>query len=449
MGLGSSVQGWLASLAGRGDVPVFPVVGAGGRIAAEELWLLPGVRVVDHPRAAVVLVVVGRLTRALLHPTLTVHDQMPGPRATVWWPVGGAGAGADLVAALSDVVTARPGDGHGLREVFADLLAGRRPSDPPALPDMEPVKWRGVGPYGHGGTGMTGGVPFGRPLPGRAPDPDGLQLDQLPLQVGPLLRALPPGLVLHVQLQGDVVRQATLGDNPFRAWPGDPAPGPLDTAVFVRAQTAPVSLATLEVERARHHLRWLARTLDLHGLGARSLRLRALAHSLSPADHTAVVALARSLGRSRSLASATTGLGVVDQSGDGRSGDVPGGPVARAGGAPVDGRSDDPAYEGLGFAPVVHEGGDAWARLRQRAAEAAQALELANAAGDRVRRPGDPLEGPRGLLAPDRPSPSAMLANLVPGLLAGREWGDAMTTVASLDLDMEEAALDQSVEASA
>ena len=167
MGLGRSVGGWLASLAGQADVPVFPVVGAGGRIAAEKLWLLPGVRVVDHPRAAVVLVVVGRLTRALLHPTLTVHDQMPGPRATVWWPVGGAGGGADLVGALPDVVTAPPGggDGDGLREVFADLLAGRRPSEPPALPDMEPVKWRGVGPYGRvdravenlaGGAGVAG-----------------------------------------------------------------------------------------------------------------------------------------------------------------------------------------------------------------------------------------------------------------------------------------------------
>lgn len=449
MGLGRPVRGWLASLAGRADVPVFPVVGAGGRTAAEELWLLPGVRVVDHPRAAVVLVVVGRLTRALLHPTLTVHDQMPGPRATVWWPVGDAGAGADLMGAFPDVVTARPGDGSGLREVFADLLAGRRPSDPPALPDMEPVKWRGVGPYGHGGTGMTGGVPYGRPLPGRAPDPDGLQLDQLPLQVGPLLPVLPPGLVLHVQLQGDVVRQARLGDNPFRAWPGDPAPGPLDTAVFVEARTAPVSLAALEVERARHHLRWLARTLELHGLGARSLRLRALAASLSPADQPTVVALARSLGRSRSLASATAGLGVVDQSGDSRPGAVAGGPVARAGGAPVDGRSDDPAYAGLGFEPVIHEEGDAWARLRQRAAEAAQALELATLAGDRVRRPGAPVEGPRGLLAPDRPAPSATLAELVPGLLAGREWGDAVAAVTSLDLDMEEAALDQSVAAPA
>ena len=443
MGVGRTAPGWLRALAARAEVPVFPVVGAGGRRAAEELWLLPGVRVVDHPRAAALLVVVGRLTRALLHPALTVHDQLPAPRATVWWPVGGGGG--ELVSALPGVVTGRHGDGEELRAVFADLLAGRRQSSPPALPDIEPAKWRGVGPYGHGGAGMTGGVPYGRPLPARAPDPDGLELDQLPLPVGPLLPTLPPGLVLHVQLQGDVVRQASLGDNPFRAWPGDPAPGPLDTASFVDAQTAPVALATLEVERARHHLCWLAHTLDLHDLRARAQRVRSLARSVSPGDHAAVVALARSLGRSRTLASATAGRGVVGHVGDGSSG----GPVARAGGTPVDGRADDPAYHGLGFEPVVHAGGDAWARLRQRAAEAAQALELAQRAGARIRPPGPPLEGPRGLLAPDRPLPSSALAGLLPDLLAGEEWGDAMTTVASLDLDMEEAASSQPVAAPA
>ncbi|MGI8758948.1 MAG: hypothetical protein ACR2K0_06535 [Acidimicrobiales bacterium] len=443
MGVGKGAPGWLAAVAGRADVPVFPVVGAGGRPAAEELWLLRGVRVVDHPRAAAVLVVVGRLTRALLHPALIVHDQMPAPRATVWWPVGDGGA--ELIAALPDVVTARVGDGDGLRELFADLVAGRRPSGPPALPDMEAAKWRGVGPYGHGGTGMTGGVPFGRPLAGRAPDPDGMQLDQLPLSVGPLFPPLPPGLVLHVELQGDVVRQATLGDNPFRTWPGDPAPGPLDTEVFLEARSAPASVATLEVARARHHLRWLARVLRLHGLAARSLRALALARSLSPADHDAVAALARTLGRSRSLASATAGRGVVHRLGTGS----PGGPVARAGGRATDARVEDRAYKGLGFEPVVHDSGDAWARLRQRAAEAVQALDLARRAGERIRHPGAALEGPRGRLAAGCPLPSSTLASLLPELLAGQEWGDAMTTVASLDLDMEEAAMAQAVPAQA
>ncbi len=56
------------------------------------------------------------------------------------------------------------------------LLLGRS-SSPPILPDVEPSPWRGVGPYGQGGKGMTGGVPYGRPLAGRGPDRDGLELD--------------------------------------------------------------------------------------------------------------------------------------------------------------------------------------------------------------------------------------------------------------------------------
>lgn len=151
-------MGVLSAAASRADVPVFPVVGAGGRAAADDLRLLPGVRVVDSPRAAVLLVVVGRLTRALLHPVLVVHDQLPGPRATLWWPVAGPDD-EGLLAALPGVVTAEPGAPGPLQEVFVDLLLGRRPSDPPALPDIEANHWQGVGPYGHGGEGMMGGVP--------------------------------------------------------------------------------------------------------------------------------------------------------------------------------------------------------------------------------------------------------------------------------------------------
>ena len=73
--------------------------------------------------------------------------------------------------------------------------SGRRrlASSPDALPDLDPAPWRGVGPFGQGGTGMTGGVPYGRPLAGRADDRDGLKLDQLLVRVGPFLPPFPPG----------------------------------------------------------------------------------------------------------------------------------------------------------------------------------------------------------------------------------------------------------------
>lgn len=429
---------WLARLAAASDVRVLPVVGAGGRAAADDVPLLAGVRVVTAPRSANVLLVIGRITPALLRPLLAVHDQLPTPRATVWWPLDADGDDEALRSAIPHIVVARAGDGAGLRSVFAQLVSGTRRSDPPALPDEEPAEWRGVGPYGQGGTGMTGGVPYGRPLAGRAPDPDGLELDQLPLHIGPMFAPFPPGLVLDIELQGDVIREVTVGDNPFG---DDPRARPrhLDTAVFVEALSVPQRVATLEVARARHHLRSAGRALRLHGLEADALRLLALATSLAPEHGPAVDVLARRLGRRRSLGWATGGVGVVAAE------QVTSGPVARAAGAPVDARLDDPAYEGLGFSPVVHRGGDARARLGQRLAEAAQALDLAARAGSRVRQPGPALEGPRGPLVAGEPLPSAALLSLLPRLLAGQEWGDAMTIVASLDLDMEEAVVGQRV----
>ena len=149
----------LARLAGRAPVPVFPVVGAGGRRAATALRTLEGIEVVTTPRAAVVLLVVGRVTRALLGPVLALHDQLPGPRAAVQWRVdrgdGGDGGGDrdtgaadDLAGVLPGLLVATPGDGHQLRRLMSELASGSRPSSPPALPPVEPAAWRGVGPYG-------------------------------------------------------------------------------------------------------------------------------------------------------------------------------------------------------------------------------------------------------------------------------------------------------------
>ncbi|CAN5562600.1 hypothetical protein BH20ACT2_BH20ACT2_18920 [soil metagenome] len=430
----------LVGLAIRDVVPVFAVVGVGGRRLADDLPLVPGVEVVDSPRAAHLLLLIGRPTRALLAGLLAAHDQLASPRGSVWWPVpalDGARPDAEhLLAALPEVVTSRPGDPDGLRAVFAELLGGARPSAAPVLLDMPPAKWRGVGPYGTGGEGMMGGVPYGRPMAMTAADPDGLELDQLHLQVGPMLAPLPAGLILDLELQGDVIRTAAVGDNPYRAWPGDPPPGPLDTDCFLAAATAPASVAALEVARAAHHLRAVARMLRLRGLGARGLRVLDLARAIGVADRGAVEALAASLGRSRSLGSALAGVGVVDAD----TACSVGGPVARAAGFATDARLDDPGYRGLAFEPVTHDADDARARFLQRLAEAGQALELAERSGDRRREPGSPLEGPRGSITPGAPLPSAALIALLPQLLAGQEWGDAMTTVVSLELDVEEAA---------
>ncbi len=432
-------MGLIGRLASGADVPVYVVVGSGGRAPAAEVSVLPGVRLVDSPRSASILLVVGQLTRELIRPASTVHDQMASPRSTVWWPGDSSGEVGDLGAVWPGLVHGRPGDAEGLRRIFAELVTGARPSDPPLLADVDPAPWRGLGPYGQGGTGMTGGVPFGRPLPGRAPDPDGLELDQLPLHIGPFFPLFPPGLVLDVALQGDVVRSTTVGDNPFLGSAGDPPPGPLDTAAFVDALATPTKVGDLELARARHHVHWLAGALRLHGLGALALRVARLAAALGPGDRSEVEALARRLARSRSLASATAGIGVLPVPDE----DLPPGPVARAAGGHADARSDDPAYQAVGFEPVVGGSGDARARMRQRLAEAVQSLDLAERAGDALRLPGPAVEGPRGPLRPGSGLPSSALLDLLPAALAGQEWGDAMTAVVSLDLDVEEAAVGQ------
>ena len=195
----------LARLAAAAPVRVFPVAGWGGRDRLIDLRLRPEIELCDSPRAANVLLLAGRLPRSLLAPAMRAHDQMPGPRAALRWPLAPRDPG-DEGAAFQDAGVIDPG-GDAVAQLIhhqEGLLAGRLPSTARLLLDVDPAPWRGVGPYGTGGKGMTGGIPYGRTLAERAPDRDGLELDQLALQVGPLFSPLPAGLVLDVRLQGDI-----------------------------------------------------------------------------------------------------------------------------------------------------------------------------------------------------------------------------------------------------
>ncbi len=404
-----------------------------------------------------ILMIAGRLTSDLKYAALQVHDQMAEPRAVVRWSPAERDPAAEVFPhfVAVDAVAAAAAATLAAAAVNTrdDLLAGSFPSSPPLLPDVEPNPWRGVGPWGQGGTGMTGGVPYGRPLPERAKDRDGLQLDQLLMRVGPFLPALPEGLILEVRLQGDVIQDVTVGANPFveEAVPDSeeeelPAfPGPADLAPFLASLRVPVAVAELELARARHHLRWLGHALRVHGLaalGRRVLALSARVHSQGAGSSNAlgsaeVVELRRSLERNFTLAWATRGIGRL--SGD-QLAALDGGPVARAAGIERDERCADPAYLALGFKPVVYAGGDALARWRLRLHEAEQSLRLAETAGNSMTTVTGTAEGPTGPLGRG-PGPSSRLLPLLPELLTGLEWGDAVTTLLSLDLDLREAAL--------
>lgn len=425
----------LASIATRAPVRVFPIPGWGGRPLLRQLQAEPAVVVCQTPRSATVAVVLGRLPRALLAPAMRIHDQMPGPRAVVRWTFGFPDD-ADAGVAFEDATVTGGDDIAGaLCGVQRDLLAGRRRSSERILLDLDPAPWRGVGPYGTGGKGMTGGIPFGRPLAERGPDRDGLELDVLPVRIGPLWPSLPAGLTLDVQFHGDIVAAAAVGDNPYTCYPGDlPVPAAAPDPFQLVAEE-PVLMADLELARARHHLYAVADTLRVIGLSALSARASSVASRLHSDGPQKAARLVHRLCRLPALRSALGGIGRLTPEDAGQLA----GPVARAVGVARDLRAHEPAYRALGFAPITHADGDALARLRQRLAETAQALDLAASASTSI-GPVDVVEGPRGPVRPGQQPMSAVLLALLPDLVAGTEWGDAVATVASLDIDVEEAA---------
>ncbi|MEO6713483.1 MAG: hypothetical protein ABIM89_08665 [Mycobacteriales bacterium] len=418
---------WLSLLAADADVPVFVARGLGTAGAAAQLRSAPRLRVVDSPRAATVLLVVGQIPDAMLPALRQVHDQLASPRATVWW-TGGDG---DAIAASwpQAVVVDATGDVEAaIVAAHRGLISGTKRTEPPLLPDVDPVEWRGVGPYGHGGTGMTGGVPFGRPLAGRGDDlRDGLSLDVVPVWVGPFFPPFPAGLALKVTFAGDVVHAVEVGAYPDAGSHGlgGPLPDDVDSA-FTDLAREPVTVARLELARAHHHLRWLTLLLHLYGLDALGLRVAGMNRALTPDRAPDVVALARRLDKPWVLKRSTAGVGSIGTEAAAQWG----GPIARAAGISVDARTELAAYRGLNFTPLVHTAGDARDRWRQRLAETVQSLELAGRAGDATLEPGTQTE-------PPSPPPPAKLDTLLPSLLTGAEWGDAVASVVSLDLDFD------------
>ncbi|MEO8226478.1 MAG: hypothetical protein ABI637_03555 [Gemmatimonadota bacterium] len=433
------VRGWLASLAAGAPPRVFLLEGADPPAPACLLGQNGAVEVVDAPRSATLLVVAGVLPDALLDAARLIHDQVGRPRCTVQWthprapapPVAAFPVTCTVTGSVDDLVAS-------LIRLQADLVRGALTSEAPILPDVEPAPWRGVGPYGQGGTGMTGGVPYGRPLAETAADRDGLKLDQLAITVGPFFPPFPTGLALELRLQGDLVQHATVHPNPFqvRSLPssdesGDEAERERDDP-FGTALDRPVAIARLEMARARHHLLHLARTLRLHGLDALGRRAMSLRAGLRPGAVAPLCDLRQLLERTRGLAIGTTGAGHLAEATVRNRGL---GPIARASGLAEDERVEDPAYTALGFVPVTHDGGDACARWRQRLAEAIQSVQLAARAGEARSGGAGRVEAPRGPLTRESSATASALV-LLPSLLEGMEWGDAVATVVSLDLDL-------------
>lgn len=418
----------LGTLAARAPVPVFAVPGIGARTALLGLRAEVRVELVSSPRHATVLLAAGAITEPLVETLAHLHDQVPEPRATVWWGGDDAGAlgiaGTVTVAASQDVVDV-------LADVQRELLSGHRRSTPPAGPSTNPVSWRGEGPHGQGGEGMMGGRPYGRPMAmtGREVR-DGLQLDRVSLPVGPALPGLPPGLRLELELQGDVIQQLQIASNPFTSHIVGGSALPSTSDVFDAAATTSVPIADLELARARYHLLRLSEALALYGLAAAAQRAARLASGLAASDGPQLERLRGWLRRRRALWGATAGVGRITTDAAHHAGLS--GIAARAAGWATDARADDPAYRSAGFEVSTRSRGDAHDRWLLRLDEAIQALQLAAAAGQATAGPDTGIEDPR--------RDTAALLEHLPEWLTGLEWGDAITTIASLDLDPEFAA---------
>ncbi len=273
---------------------------------------------------------------------------------------------------------------------------------------------------------MTGGVPYGRPMASLAPDRDGLRLDRLPVTIGPWFPYLPAGLRLRVGFAGDVVSGVEVLSPPAVTL------RPPAEDVFDRVLGAPVSIRDLELARVRSHLRALAIAIESAGLVALARRARLLA-AASAIDPLGVARFERSLVWSGFLRWTTGGVGRLRA----EDGDLAGlGPVGRATGIADDARAGLAAYERIGFRQVTQEAGDARARWLIRLAEMRQSLTLAACSGDLTVGPVEAFEGPRGrLTAGSRPTDRVL--PLLAVVLDGREWGDALTTLLSLDLGPE------------
>lgn len=322
------------------------------------------------------------------------------------------------------------------------------------------------------------------------PSADGLIMESIQLSHGPLAAPLPGGLVVDVTLDGDVVAESAIRAL-LRVEPAGPEPRVPDaltpvawTVVFAEAvaragggstgsERAWLSLAAVELERAVSHLAWLrslGRLLDLHPLieaCTRSLAALQASRAILPYDtphddwleaavgapdlpdgRDALSDLVKLVTRSRGLRWRLRGRAVLTKAEASSRGLC--GPVARASGRAVDGRTDDPRYARLGFDPALGTQGDALARAILRAEEALAAVDLArraleaDACPDAGGVPGGAAvtEGPRGPLSARWTDGRWLLvaAGAEPArraaadAMVGLEWSAALAVLASFDL---------------
>ncbi len=408
----------VARFAARAKVPVFCLPGHGGRQACRELRLDSRIRLVNSPRHAAILLLAGTMPSELKPAIRHMHDQLPEPRGVLLWNSDSGASAFERSTIIESQGGYPPAD--AIVALFRNLLWERQPSTPLFGPPQNPVSWQGKGDYGQGGKGMMMGKPYGRRMGMTDEDiRDGLQLGSTMVSLGPFLPWMPPGLRFMVTLQGDVIQQLKCK--------APDMPGPDLDEVFLRALTEPVPIAAIEIARARHHLSSVADLLFLLELGDYGRQALRVMEETAPGRAQPVRQLERSLKRIGFYYFSGSGAGRLPEDA------VAGlGLVSRTAGLAEDARLDDPSYRTLGFTVVTGKRADAGALCRQRMAEAAQAVELAGRAGEMLREPGPPLEGPRGIVRREK---TFVWQDLLEKQAVGMAWDAFVTLLVSLDID--------------
>ena len=185
--------------------------GTGARLAVEKLVRVRGWRMATSPAHANTLIMAGADHRIESH-VERLWQSMPAPRVRVdvATAVDADRELAAVTALLHDTVRQRAEAARPEPVPVEDTHSHHMtPDDHQAHGDStDHATHDGHG--GHGGhmSGME--LPGGVPMADRAPDRDGLTLDQLTLPLGPALALWPAGLVVHTQVQGDVIRQVSV-----------------------------------------------------------------------------------------------------------------------------------------------------------------------------------------------------------------------------------------------
>lgn len=375
----------LRSFAADGPVPLFAAVGQDAGAAVADLCLSPSITRVASPRHASILLVAGEVRVADREALRRLHDQIPHPRATLWWGSTESDGAKQATTLAADEDPLPP-----LRSLYRRLMTQELPSEAHLLPDEPPVPWRGLGEHGQGGKGMMGGTPYGRPMAMTADDlRDGLALDQYTVELGPFLPTLPPGLVLQITLQGDVIQRAKVIQPPYLPSSNTGVFGPWSAAAEIH----------LERAHAAHRLRGIAGLLTLLQLLPQAELCLRLALSVTRGATLSLRDVRKALRRSGAFVAIPPELGRIDCS-----------PASALGGIALTARG----------------------RMSQWFDEAELALRAASMLDPP--RADATLHDTRTRMPERPPGSESRFAFLFTELLVGLEWGEALLVIASFDV---------------